>query len=46
MESFGDDRGWEAIDKRGPQGFITALPIGDGMGKEGGVAVHERYYII
>jgi hypothetical protein len=46
MESFGDDRGWEAIDKRGPQGFITALPIRDGMGKEGGVAVHERHYII
>jgi len=46
MESFGDDRGWEAIDKRGPQSFITALPIGEGMGKEGSVAVHEKYYII
>jgi hypothetical protein len=46
MESLGDDGGGEAIDKRGPQSFVTALPIGAGMGKEGGVAVDGRYYTI
>jgi hypothetical protein len=45
MESFGDDMGWEAVDKRGAQGLITTLPIGDGMGKKGGI-VHEGCYTI
>ena len=45
MESFGDDIGGEAFDKGRTQGFITALPIGDGMSKEGRV-LHDRYYII
>jgi len=46
MESFGDDRGWEAIDKRGPQSFITALPIGTGWVKKVASRVHESIYII
>ena len=45
MESFGDDTGWEAVDKRGAQGLITTLPIGDGMGKKGGI-VYEGCYTI
>ena len=44
-ESLGDDAGREAVDKRGAQGLIASLPIGNGMGKEGGI-LHDANYII
>ena len=37
MESLGDDTGWEAVDKRSAQGLIASLPIGNGVGKKGGI---------
>ena len=45
LEPLGDDPGWEAVDKGSTQGFIAALPIGDGVGEKGGI-FHEKYYII
>jgi len=44
-ESLGYDAGREAVDKRSAQGLIASLPIGNGVGKKGGI-FHEAYYII
>ena len=45
MESLGDDAGWEAVNKRGPQGLIASLPIGNGMSKKGSI-FHDAYYVV
>ena len=45
MEPLSDDMGGKTFDEGGSQGFITSLPIGDGMSKEGCV-LHGKYYII
>ena len=45
MKAFGDEIGGETLDEGGTQGFITPLPIGDGMNEEGCV-LHGRYYIM
>ena len=45
VEPLGDDPGGEAVNKRGAQGLIAALPIEEGMDKKRGI-VHDRCYII
>jgi len=43
-ESLGYDAGWESVDKISAECLIASLPIGNGVGKKGGI-FHEAYYI-